>query len=371
MKILFFVESFCPHTETFVYQYVKHISKDVDSLVCCLKRENEDKFPYHPVTTFPKYWNLFQNKFNRKFIYFSYKSRILKNSLNEIIIKYNPTHIYCFFGVQALHIIDNLDLDIPVLIHFLGYDASLVLNKSIFYKRRLKTITKRNVNALYVSKFLNSLLSNQGIVFRQEITIPIGIDIKFFSRTNNSSIKEKALFVQVSSFSEKKGHEYTLAAFSKYQKLYPNEDFELSFVGDGYLRSEIELLIKSYNLVDKVVTYGWRDKNFVKNILNKSDVFVHHSITSKKGDVEGIPTAIIEAMSMELPILSTKHAGIPEYLDDGINGILIDEADVNSYVKALREIRKWPKLTINRQKALKFHDIEKQSEQIIEFMESF
>ena len=59
-------------------------------------------------------------------------------------------------------------------------------------------------------------------------------------------------------------------------------------------------------------------------------MFVHHSITPQNGDEEGIPTSIMEAMLMKLPILTTYHAGIPELVKHGENGLLCKEKDVNT-----------------------------------------
>ena len=75
--------------------------------------------------------------------------------------------------------------------------------------------------------------------------------------------------------------------------------------------------------------------------MDVADVFVHHSITSKKGDQEGIPNALVEAMAMEMPVLTTFHSGIPELVSHGVNGFLCEENDVLTYSEQMDQIYNW------------------------------
>jgi colanic acid/amylovoran biosynthesis glycosyltransferase len=65
---------------------------------------------------------------------------------------------------------------------------------------------------------------------------------------------------------------------------------------------------------------------------------VHHSITAKDGDTEGIPTVIMEAMATGLPVVSTWHAGIPELVEDGVSGRLVKERDEEAYSSFIYEL---------------------------------
>jgi len=65
----------------------------------------------------------------------------------------------------------------------------------------------------------------------------------------------------------------------------------------------------------------------LNKIISLADVFVHPSVTTKSNDKEGIPGALVEAMSSGLPVISTYHAGIPAVIESGKNGILIEERD--------------------------------------------
>ena len=82
--------------------------------------------------------------------------------------------------------------------------------------------------------------------------------------------------------------------------------------------------------------------------LDKSDIFVHHSLTAADGDQEGIPNAILEAMSMQMPVLSTYHSGIPEAVVHNENGLLCGENDIEIYSRQMLEISNWQLTPINR-----------------------
>lgn len=69
--------------------------------------------------------------------------------------------------------------------------------------------------------------------------------------------------------------------------------------------------------------------------MKNSIAFVQHSIQAIDGDSEGTPTAIIEASAASLPVISTKHAGIPEVVIDGETGLLVEEHDVAGMAEAM------------------------------------
>jgi len=74
--------------------------------------------------------------------------------------------------------------------------------------------------------------------------------------------------------------------------------------------------------------------------MEEAHFFVHHSVTATDGDTEGLPTVLMEAMAMDLPCISTFHAGIPEIVDHGQNGLLVNEGNVEDMSKAFSTIKK-------------------------------
>ena len=107
-----------------------------------------------------------------------------------------------------------------------------------------------------------------------------------------------------------------------------NVPFELNIAGDGPLKPEVEKLIKKLGLEKKVNLLGHipHESELLISEYRKADIFVLPSMTLKN-DKEGIPGTLIEAMASSLPVISSYHAGIPEIVKSGENGLLIKEGD--------------------------------------------
>jgi len=76
---------------------------------------------------------------------------------------------------------------------------------------------------------------------------------------------------------------------------------------------------------------GAVDHKRALGLLQQAKVFVQHSVTSGTGDQEGLPNSIVEAMRNGKPVVSTIHSGIPEIVEDGKSGFLVQEHDYHSF----------------------------------------
>lgn len=74
-------------------------------------------------------------------------------------------------------------------------------------------------------------------------------------------------------------------------------------------------------------------------------VFVQHSVTALDGDCEGLPIAILEAMCAEIPVIATRHSGIPEAVDHGVAGLLVAEHDIQGMADAILTLTADPELS--------------------------
>jgi glycosyltransferase involved in cell wall biosynthesis len=116
----------------------------------------------------------------------------------------------------------------------------------------------------------------------------------------------------------------------------------LSLVGDGELKANMEELIQKLGLNENVKMFGWiKDRRKLFEILREYDILV---FTSKPG--EGLGLTILEAMSQGLPVVATKCGGPEEVIEDGINGYLVDysadEDIVNQFIDKIEFLIKNP-----------------------------
>lgn len=142
---------------------------------------------------------------------------------------------------------------------------------------------------------------------------------------------------------EKKGICYGIMAVAEVLKRHP--DVKYRIIGDGPLRDTLKKLITELGTDDKIELLGGKSHEEVFALLNQTDIFISPSVTDEKGDQEGIPVTLMEAMAHGLPVLSTWHSGIPELVKDGVHGFLVPERAVDAlkeklaYLVANPEIR--------------------------------
>ncbi|HEY5649353.1 MAG TPA: glycosyltransferase family 4 protein [Nitrospiria bacterium] len=121
----------------------------------------------------------------------------------------------------------------------------------------------------------------------------------------------------VAHFADHKGHRYLIeAAVEMIQK---RPDIRLLLVGDGELRHQTELQAKSLGLGEQVIFAGFRED--VPRLLAAMDLVVLSS------HLEGLGTSLLDAMAMAKPVVGTRVGGIPEMIEEGVNGSLVPPRD--------------------------------------------
>jgi len=74
-------------------------------------------------------------------------------------------------------------------------------------------------------------------------------------------------------------------------------------------------------------------------LLSQADAFLAPCVTAANGAMEGMPVALMGAMASGLPVISTRHSGIPELIGDGVSGLLVDERDAAGLAGAMTRLR--------------------------------
>ena len=274
-----------------------------------------------------------------------YRDSRFGKQLQAVLASINADVLHVQFGQHADVLFTHIpDFSCPTIVQFRGRDASSRVIARPAYRRHLVDILNRpNVFTASVCDALIHHLKKQGVPVKCHSVLHTPIDTEFFSpkRPVSPAHGTKRL-VQIGSFREKKGQLQLLKLFEAYSKEHPDA-WQLHLYGEGETKEKCREFAKSKGLTNQVQFHSWLDRNQVKEVLNEADAFVHLAITPSNGDMEGIPNAIAEAMSMELPVITTDHSGIPELITSHDEGRII-EIDPAAFKETLNELREGGKM---------------------------
>jgi len=256
-----------------------------------------------------------------------------------------------------------------ILVSFYGFDVncSVKKNQSVY-----KDMFDKGDLFIALSAYMRKKLIDSGC--KEEIIIkhPLGINpAEFIFRERINVSRAPVRILTVARLTEKKGLRYSIRAFAEILKFY---NVEYLIVGDGVLRDKTKKLITDLRIEDNVKMTGWCNKEELKNVFNKADIFILTSVTTSNGYQEGTPTVLLEAMSSGLPVISTYHAGIPEQVQDGKSGFLVPERNVNALVEKIKYLIEhsdtWPKMGRTGKKYVEEnYNIEKLNDKLVKIYE--
>lgn len=111
--------------------------------------------------------------------------------------------------------------------------------------------------------------------------------------------------------------------------------FRCLIVGEGEEKDALASKITELGIDDLVILQGAELQERVTQFLHEASIFVLPSIITEEGRRDGIPVALMEAMAMELPVISTKIVGIPELVEHGIEGLLVEQKNPVQLAEAI------------------------------------
>ena len=114
-----------------------------------------------------------------------------------------------------------------------------------------------------------------------------------------------------------------------------NPSLTLDYIGHGPLYPAVADFVRACGLTERVRLHGSASEEEKHRLLKECGVFVQHSITEPyEGNEEGLPAAIQEGMAHAMAVVSTRHSGIIDAVDEGETGLLVDEGDVEGMAEA-------------------------------------
>jgi glycosyltransferase involved in cell wall biosynthesis len=184
-----------------------------------------------------------------------------------------------------------------------------------------------------ISDGIRQVLLSEGAPAGKIVCVPSALDSDHYNRTcekewfcREFSIEpgNKVIGV-IAQFIPRKGHRFLIEAAPRILIDYPNTKF--LFFGQGPLERQLRQLCKKHNIADKVHFVGFRTD--LERILPCIDLVVHPAT------MEGLGISLMQASATGVPIVASRVGGIPEIIQDGVNGLLVPPDDVQGLTSAV------------------------------------
>jgi colanic acid/amylovoran biosynthesis glycosyltransferase len=336
---------------TFLKPEMQHIYRQLNAVnafrvrVLTRKRENEGLFPFPSVTVIrhdPLRWA-------RRIICRQILRRPLQLTAGEIrriqrdLQQNGCAVLHIVFGntaVQLLPLLADPARVLPVVVSFHGADVLVEMDKPAYREATLEVLGRADLVLARSESLVNALLS-LGCPAEKIRLNRTGIPLGAFPFQERAWPADGAWrLLQSCRLIAKKGVATTLRAFEIFRRSHPRAT--LLIAGDGPQEAELRRLSDELGIVDKVEFAGFLAPDELKRRLDEAHIFLHPSELGADGNQEGVPNALLEAMATGLPAFATRHGGIPEVIDHGVSGWLVNEGDHAALGHALRELAAAP-----------------------------
>ena len=333
------VASYC---STFLKREMQHIYRQVTGLrefrtfVMTKLREHADRFPFSDVEVLPRPRINFLLRFHRKYIQrlepVFYRGEY--DQLDSVLSRRNADLLHVYFGHTGVHLLPFIrHWPKPALVSFHGMDIML-RDEEPGYNNRLSELLKTLPIVLARSESLAARLVQLGCeaskIRINRTSVPMG-GFPYFARSLPPAGGWR--IIQASRFIEKKGLDVTLKAFADFRKKYSKA--ELVLAGEGPLENRLKEIAQRLGIAQAVLFPGFLGQQELAAAYGSAHIFVHPSQTTEAGDQEGVPNSMLEAMASGLPVVATRHGGIPEAVQSGRDGLLVPERDSTALAAAL------------------------------------
>ncbi|CAN5335456.1 hypothetical protein BH23VER1_BH23VER1_30970 [soil metagenome] len=312
------------------------------AVVLTRKRENADAFPFdkkrmailgQPRTREAR--RIYQRKLRRRpvQIYLSEAKEML-----YAVLGFDAKVVHIYFGHVAVQLLPFVRAcPRPVVVSFHGADVGVEVKARRYREAMLEVLERADLVLARSEALVADLLAlgcAEGKVRLHRTGIPLDW-WPFWERTIPPG-GGAWQFVQACRLIEKKGVAVSLEAFAKVAEIHGAARFVVA--GEGPLRESLEARAAELGLADRVEFRGFLNQEDLRTLIYHSHVFLHPSQTGADGNREGVPNSMLEAMASGLPVVATRHGGIPEAVEHGTSGFLVAEGDADHLARCALEV---------------------------------
>lgn len=172
--------------------------------------------------------------------------------------------------------------------------------------------------------------------------VPMGVDIDRFASGSRTRLRapcepDNRIILFVGRLVEKKGVSDLVSAFAQLPIPIRNTAI-VWIVGHGHMKENLERLVGDLGLVDRIRFWGQIPNNQLPDFLAAADLFVGPSVEDDSGDTEGQGVVFLEAFAAGLTVIATRVGGIPEIVEHGVTGILVEPRNTNELAAVIQKL---------------------------------
>src|ERR1043165_4712681 len=328
-----------------IYRQVKAL-RGVDTFVVNQEVQNAERFPFNDIEVIPKRrTNLLVHgwlKFVERRPPIVYRGEY--QTLDSLLERHGADLMPIYFGHTGVHLLPFIEQwDKPCVVSFHGADVARKPEIKD-YPGKLRRLFNAVPLVLARSQSLADRLIQLGCAPEKLRINRTGIPLKEFPFVQREPPRDGKWRVgQACRLIPKKGVATSLRAFAIFKK--DNPDAEFFIAGKGPLQPELEMLAGGLGILKDVHFVGFLPQPKLLELYASSHLFLHPSEMSPNQDQEGVPNSVLEAMATGLPVVATRHGGIPEAVDHGRTGFLVAEEDPVALANAMQLIAGSPVLS--------------------------
>jgi len=327
-----------------IYRQIKAL-RGVTTFVVTKELQNAEHFPFANIEIIPKRrTNLLVHgwlKFVEQRPPIVYRGEY--QTLDSLLKRQGADLMHIYFGHTGVHLLPFIEQwDKPCVVSFHGVD---VVDKAEIkdYHGKLRRLLVAVPLVLARSQSLADRLMRFGCPPEKLRINRTGVPLDEFPFADRDLPSDgQWKIVQACRLIPKKGVATSLRAFAIFKRDHPKAEFFLA--GKGPLQPELEMLAAGLGIFKDVHFMGFLSQSELLKLYASSHLLLHPSETLPNQDQEGVPNSVLEAMATGLPVVATRHGGIPEAVEDGRNGFLLNEEDHVGLANAMEQITRSPDL---------------------------
>jgi colanic acid/amylovoran biosynthesis glycosyltransferase len=352
------VESYSPLSETFIYDLIENQEKKgIKYKVLAFSKNNEFRDVKNCIELKPNkglgfyikslIYHLLGNREGFNYLRYALYQKSLYNHLKQE----KPDVLHCHFATMGvIGVQEAVKLGVPTVCSFYGYDVSRNLKHKVWvdsYKRYFGRLDRAIGISNHICCKIENFVSKEKI---ELIHLPFKAElIKNTYPSQRLDNEVRCLFI--GRLVDKKSPLELIQSFSKAKSLETENKLKLAIIGDGPLMEQSKELVEKLKLKDSITFKGSLPNDIVKKELEKSHLYLQHSVTAPDGDQEGQGVTLVEASALGLPVITTNHNGFTDVVLDGKTGYLVEEHDVEAMGKKIyelsRNVEEWEGLGTN------------------------